>query len=274
MRSLYREKTYTSGDYLEVNIYPVFRAASGRGKKAKPTTEAQKKLNERNAARKLERLIDANFTRDDIKCELSYRPGCEPEDTESAVRDCVNFMRRLKRIRTRLGLCDLKYIYVTERGEKSGRYHHHVIISGGVSPRELAECWGLGYVQKIQPLQFGPEGCAGIAYYMNGNKRGQKAARETYRHFHASKNLVQPKERVRDGRISRRVADEMAKDCAGYCRERLEALYPGYIFAAAEQFYNDVNGGVYLTAKMYRDGCDFGERKRKTNKRKENENAY
>ena len=274
MRCLYREKSFASGDYLEVNIYPVYRSASSRGKKAKPTAEAQKRLNERNAAKRLERLIEANFTRDDIKCELSYRPGCEPTDISDAVRDCRNFMRRLKRVRTRLGLGELKYIYVTERGEKSGRYHHHVITSGGVSPRELAECWGLGYVQKIQPLQFGPEGCAGIAFYMNGNKRGQKTARETYRHFHASKNLVQPVERVRDGRISRRAACEMAKEGGSYCREKFEELYPGYTFVSVEPFYNDVNGGVYLTARMYRDGCDFGERKRKTNKRKEKENAY
>lgn len=267
MRCLYREKSYECGDYLEVNIYPVYRAAQGRRAKAKPTPEAQKKLNEKNAARRLERLINANFTPDDIKCELSYRPGCEPTDISDAVRDCRNFMRRLKRIRAKKGLPELLYVYVTERGEKSGRYHHHAVISGGVSPRELAECWGLGYVQKIQPLQFGEDGCAGIAWYMNGNKRGQKAERETYRHFHASKNLVQPKETKRDGRISnakvRYLADERMGTSFDEKAREYERLYNGYTFVRSEPFYNDVNGGYYITVRMVRDKTEFGRRKRK-----------
>ena len=266
MRTLYREKTYECGDYLEVNIYPVYRAATSRRSKAKPTPEAQKKLNEKNAARRLERLINANFTPDDVKCELSYRPGCEPSDISGAVRDARNFMRRLKRVREKKGLPELKYIYVTEKGEKSGRFHHHVVISGGATPRELAECWGLGYVQKIQPLQFSEDGCAGIAWYMNGNKRGQKAERETYRHFHASKNLTQPKETRRDGRISNRAAQALADLDAEATNEKkaaeFERLYPGYTFVRSEPLINGVNGGLYITVRMVKNGTRFGRRRR------------
>ena len=38
MRCLYRERRYVCGDYLEVDIYPVFRKQGGRKQKAKPTS--------------------------------------------------------------------------------------------------------------------------------------------------------------------------------------------------------------------------------------------
>lgn len=59
MRTTYREKTYTCGDYKEVYIYPCFSTTPKKGQrapKAKPTREAQKKLNKRISENKLIRL--------------------------------------------------------------------------------------------------------------------------------------------------------------------------------------------------------------------------
>ena len=41
-----------------------------------------------------------------------------------------------------------------EKGTRTGRLHHHVVMSGGLLPRDIAIIWGKGYVNKIQPLQF------------------------------------------------------------------------------------------------------------------------
>ena len=65
MRTVYREKKYTCGEYLDVFIYPVFETGKHRGgkrEKRKPSTEAQKKLNQRHREEKLVRLLRANFT--------------------------------------------------------------------------------------------------------------------------------------------------------------------------------------------------------------------
>lgn len=51
MRTVYREKRYYCGEYLDVYIFPVFETGKrghGRGKKRKPTSAAQKKLNQRH----------------------------------------------------------------------------------------------------------------------------------------------------------------------------------------------------------------------------------
>ena len=53
MQRKYRQKKYHCGEYLEVVIYPVYAKAKGRGKRCKPTSEIQKRLNQRHAEGKL-----------------------------------------------------------------------------------------------------------------------------------------------------------------------------------------------------------------------------
>ena len=151
MRKMYREVKYECGDYLEVDVFPVYEYQHGRSQKRKPTTETQARLNQRNAERKLIRLLNTNFTEDDIRFDLTYE--VEPSSLEAALNELRNFFRRLKRYRKRAGLEDLKYVAVTEVGNKSGRIHHHIVMNGGVSINKLAKIWGKGYTT-AKALQF------------------------------------------------------------------------------------------------------------------------
>ena len=99
MRSWYRETRYECGDYMEVNIYPVYTKAPCRRKKAKPTSETQQKLNDIYAESKLIRIANANFTDHDLKVELTYSKEHLPQTDEEAARELRNFLRRVKRYR-------------------------------------------------------------------------------------------------------------------------------------------------------------------------------
>ena len=143
MRTVYREKRYYCGEYLDVYIYPTYTQARSRGKRSKPTSAAQKKLNQRHREEKLVRLLHANFTPDDLEIHLTYQH--QPESPEEAQRLLRNYIRRVQRARKKQGLPPLKYIAVTEKGSKNGRYHHHVTLSGGMDRDELENLWGLGY---------------------------------------------------------------------------------------------------------------------------------
>lgn len=249
MRTVYREKKYVCGEYLDVFIYPVFEAgAPSRGKrvKRKPSTDAQKKLNQRHREEKLVRLLHANFTPDDLEIHLTYK-GAQPENDEEAARLVRNYIRCVQRRRKKLGLPPLKYIVVTERGKRGGRYHHHLTLSGGIDRDELEKLWIHGYANSRR-LQFTEEGVAGLAYYITKSPVGKKA-------WTASKNLVDPEPRTRDGRISGRKARELAENIQD--STRFEKLYPGYLMSAAEAFHNDVNGGCYLAARFYRQDGKF-----------------
>jgi hypothetical protein len=257
-RTIYREKYYICGEYLDVYIFPVFPGPRHRGKKAKPTTETQAKLNERHANDRLVRLLNTNFTPNDMEVVFTY--AVNPESDEQAKKDIQNLIRRLKRLRAKLGLSELKYIAVTEKSSK-GRYHHHVTISGGVDRDIVEKLWGFGRANSKR-LQFGENGVAGLAHYIVKSPIFSKR-------WCASKNLIDPEPRTNDSRIrSRRRAAELARDPED--REPWEKLYPEYHLAEAVPFSNDTNGGIYIFARLYRKDGKFIQPRRK---RKKEQNA-
>ena len=265
MRTVYREKRYVCGEYLDVFIYPVFETgkhSEGKRVKRKPSTKAQEKLNQRHREEKLARLLHANFTPEDLEIHLTYK--AQPEDDEEAKKHLQNFIRRVKRYIAKNGLGELKYIAITERGKRGGRYHHHVTISveKGIDRDVLEQLWtdveGHGYANSRR-LQFNEEGLEGLARYVVKSPAGKKA-------WTASRNLIDPEPKTRDGRISGKQARELVEDQkqAG----KLEKLYPGYTLAKTEAFHNDVNGGAYVVARLYRSDGKFIKPKRKARKRK------
>ncbi len=241
MRCLYREKKHFCGDYLEVDIFPVFEQSHCRGKRRRPTTETQKKLNQRNAERKLIRLLNTNFTKNDIRFDLTYDADHRPATPEEAQKEMQNFLRRLKRYRKKRGLPDLKYIAVTEIGKRNGRCHHHIIMNGGVLIGELAEIWGRGYTT-AKPLQFNDQGIVGIAKYLIKEPILGKR-------WSASKNLAKPKVTQRDGRLSRRKVREW-HDSGADNRAEIEEIYEGYRLSEISPYYNEINSGYYLTVML------------------------
>lgn len=247
----YREQKFYCGQYLEVNLFPVWERVfnSGRKAKRKPTSEVQKNLNRHNRERELARVINANFTHNDIKLELTYSPDNAPPSAEKAKKDISNFFRRIKRARAKCGLPELKYIYSLERGVRNGRIHFHVIMSGGLSVNEIARIWGKGYVDKILPLMFNQTGCAGIAKYFckqQVNEDGKQS-----KSWVSSHNLIKPRPKNNDYKFTKRKVRELARESEN--ARLFEAMYSGYLFADCKPFYNDESGLHYLYLRMYRD---------------------
>lgn len=243
MRCLYRETRHYCGEYLEVDIYPVFEYQRGRGKKRKPTTETQKRLNQRNAERKLIRLLNTNFTPRDIRFDLTYNDDHCPSSPEDAQRQMQNFLRRVKRFRKKHDLPELKYVAVTEQREHTGRIHHHIVMSGGVDITELAALWSRGYTT-AKPLQFDQYGIVGIAKYLIKDPLLGKR-------WCASRNLERAEPKKRDGRIPRYKVKELS-DSGRDNRDYLEKLYEGYSLADCRPYHNDFNDGYYITVRMYK----------------------
>lgn len=256
MRTIYREKKYPCGEYLDVYIFPTYKTARSRSKKSKPSTAVQKKLNQRHAQEKLIRLSHANFAPEDLSVGLDY--AVNPEDDDRAKKDIHNYLDRVKRRRKKLGLPSLKYIVVTEKSSR-GRYHHHVIMNGGIERDELERIWGLGHAN-TKRLQFDENGIAGLGHYIVKSPVFAKS-------WNASRNLIDPLPKERDGRISQREARDLAKDTTD--RVPFEKLYPDYLLADASAFHNDFNGGVYLFARLYRKDGTFIKPRRKNTTRKE-----
>lgn len=252
---MYRQKLTYAGQKLDAEIYTTFPTSKNRGCKKKPSSEVQKLLNAKNAAKSLSRMIDANFTEQDIAIELNYADYYLPETDEQWHKDIDNYIRRVKALRKRKGLSDLKYIKILEKGTRTGRMHTHLILSGGILRDELEELWGKGRAnaKRLQPDEYGYDALAN--YFYKPDKRIMQDYKR--RVWAGSRNLVRPTVDVTDTqaglpqhrrRLNRKLVEDI-KSNIGY-RKFFEDLYPGYRFADSEIIYNDVNGGIYISISM------------------------
>ena len=203
MRSFIREKKiYCGKQYREVDIFSYTDAQcravkrGTRSKKIKESEPKQKNLNDKNARRYFTQTAELNFGCDPEALHVSatYSNKYLPETVEEAEREVRNYLRRVQYERKKEGLPPLKYIAVTERGKRGGRYHHHITVNGGIDRDTLESMWEYGYANSRR-LQFTEDGLAGLGNYIVKSPVGGKA-------WTASKNLVDPEPRTRDGRIS------------------------------------------------------------------------
>lgn len=239
-----REQVYVCGEYMDADIYPVFQKPGARRKRCKPTSEIQAKLNQRNAEKKLTRLVHNNFTENDIALHLTYRNGEEPENEADALRVLGNFIKRLKRRYKKAGK-ELKYISCTEYGKKTGRVHHHLIINGGYDRDEIEKLWGRGYANSKR-LQFEEDGVTGLARYIAKDKH-------FFKRWNQSRNLDIPEAAQYDGRLN---MDDIAEikeaiDSKSAC-QYFEERYPDFELVEAVYTQNNINRGIYIHFEMRR----------------------
>lgn len=248
---MYREKKIYSGKILEVELYPVYKSGREiprRAKKEKLSTKEQKNLNDKNARKKLTRLINANFGEGDIVIHPTYRDSEMPSTEQEARRDIVNYIRRVKTYRKRNDLPELKYIYVIECkvSKKTGvmRWHFHMIMSK--MDRDTAEkMWKYGDFTNADRLQPNEYGCEAIARYMTKEPQGKKR-------WAQSKNLQEPYiPPPKDGRIGKQGVRKMATQYVED-KEYFEKRYKGYQFLKCVPTFNDYNGYWYIEIVMRR----------------------
>lgn len=236
----YRCKTFRAGMRLECEIYPLWdNKAQVRKAKSHRSRAAQAKLNSWNRQKKVDRYTNENFQAGDYWGTLTYDDEHLPKDEKQARRDIVNYLRRVKRRYEKLGL-ELKYIYVIG-GE---RYHHHIIISGGLDRTELEKMWNGGGRTQMRILQPDKRGLTGVAMYISKGKN----MRTRWGH---SQNLKYPKPTIADNKISKRRAEELA-GCEDEARGFFERAYPGHQFEAIKPKYSNYVSGVYLYVEMWK----------------------
>ena len=171
--------------------------------------------NEKNARKKLVRKINANFGERDIAFTATYPVDGQPADEKQAYRDIRNFLRRIRAMRARQNLPELKYVYITEAtgSERYGRrYHHHVIMSGDGMDREAIEA---SWTQKhkgtcnTRRYQHQAKHWSGFALYLRADKRERGQHRAMRRRWCCSKTSWSPKLRWQIKRSAYARQDEL-----------------------------------------------------------------
>ncbi|MBP9988102.1 MAG: hypothetical protein KBT46_01250 [Ruminococcus sp.] len=264
MKSQMREVKHLSGDYLEIDVFPVRSVFKNRKAKFRPSRECQIALNRRNSARRLTWLIQENFGTKDFLCELSY-PSDFPYDRAVSGKEFNLFISSLRREAKKQNI-EVKYIHNTEIGEKNKRPHHHFIVNGELGANFIKNQWNKRFTKNpkinyihMKNLKFTKTGLAGAAFYFC------KDPILAHHSYCCSKNLKHPEAKKRDGRISGKVLKELRNDI--YNAELFEQLYPGYAFVDADprmNLYEIDPGGEcskidfpYINIRMYRKNSKY-----------------
>lgn len=243
IKSIYATKTIRAGNQFEVEIYPEFTRTQAERAGVKRTSSAQRNLNDKNARKRVERLINANFEEGDYWITLTYDKKNLPEDMKEALKNMKNFIRRINYRRKREGLDKAKYIYVTEWSDKKKiRCHHHLIMDSGLTMDTVEKMWKCGKRNNVRRVSPDEDGLSGLAGYIAKDPGGNKR-------WCGSTNLKQPESRKNhrdftEGRV-RKIADGRAD-----LQEILEKKHKNMEYVRHEIRFNEINGKFYIYARM------------------------
>lgn len=265
---VYALKEITAGDQFEIEIYPQFRKMDDvpkEGQKVvKDNSKAQKNLNDKNARKYVERLINRNFGDRDIWLTLTYDDDHLPPDgdIDAAIKNMQNYIRRINYQRGKRGLPNAKYIYVTEYDPDAAiRWHHHIIMDGMMDMDIVEKCWKQSSRNEVRRLQKDENGLSGMAHYMVKESRRIKSEKR----WNSSQGLQEPdvktvhSKQPEKGKGSYKpigkYVDGMVKN-QDTIKEVLAGWYPDFDFTNASVYYNDFNYMFYIHARMRRKKSD------------------
>ena len=188
----YWRKDYYCGkvrETIKYHRYDAVGVSTVRMPKRNLTTEAQKKINEKNAFDKLRRLINTNFGHKDLWLSFTYRQRPDPETAKADFEK--RFLKNLRRAYKRAG-SELKYIHILEVGE-TGAVHHHMLVNN-IDPAIIARLWDKGFLD-IKFLDDSGQYEKIAKYMIKFTAKNYDDPEKTFcnQRYSCSKNLKQPR---------------------------------------------------------------------------------
>lgn len=188
------EEICVAGGIIEICKYYTYRInvkGERREKREKPTSEAQEKVNQRLAEKRLRRVMAANFRNGDtvVRLDFSKRP-------EGSVEMQALISKALRKISTmyRKAGKQLRYIYVKEVGPRGGRHIHMIMSREDMDVLQiLTKCWPHGGIH-VDPWNTGPDFSKLASYFIKYAARTEQTEGKLIgKRWYPSRNLEQPK---------------------------------------------------------------------------------
>ena len=189
---MYKKKTYICGQTIEVEkIYTCHCHPKNihRSKRINKTNALVEKQNAKNAFKKYRRLVNANFEPADYHVVLHYDKWHKTLDAEIAKKDLQKFLRKLRTILKKRGR-ELKYVCITEYGERS--IHYHLLIKNNIEQALIAMAWECGSTN-FRPLKPNGDYSELASYHMKQVEDNRRAGRGVFaKRWTQSSNLIIP----------------------------------------------------------------------------------
>lgn len=188
----YKQEICRAGKTKQVTYYYSVRAdqkGGSRRAKENKTSEAQKKVNSRQAVKKLTWILNENYDGTSLYVTWSYEKDKRPDGKGQLRSDADKLLRKLRQIYKKDGK-ELKYVWVAERGER-GAAHIHMIVNE-IEARKLKGCWDKGWIT-IKPMDDSGQYAKLASYFVKYSEKTMKTE-EGFggRRYNSSKNLRIP----------------------------------------------------------------------------------
>ena len=191
----YFKKVTKAGPYLKVETYYAMRDGRRltRGKNRGVTPEDQQKRNDMRSAEYLRQILYGSFT-PRVDYLATYTHGAAITE-EQAKKEGSELTKRLAKEFKRKGLPAPRWVRVTE---KQGQWHHHLIISAGLTLEEMQAVWGERGRFQLSTLDDGEQYYNLVTYLLAEEKEGADGRNikpervKNGRRWNGSRNLVRP----------------------------------------------------------------------------------
>lgn len=216
---MYRRYTTVAGKTLLVRKTDSCRIKTEkhiqRKAKMNPTSEAVAKINMINQERELTAKINANFVPGDLWLTLSYP---EVFGIDLCMHEIKKFKRNIYNLAKKRGI-KYKIIESTGIGQKKGKPHHHIVISGAITRDMIIKYWPEEHVHIEYLWESGNYNR--VAKYMLKNAHQSKDERGKFsKAYRCSRNVKAPKVKVEEMKRPAAYDPEDIKPHEGYYIDR------------------------------------------------------
>lgn len=173
-------------EHIKYYSWYIHPPGTKREKGTAPSEERIKKANQRQAEKKLRRLLNNNFKDGDLLIRLDFFKDKDKVQTSADMQKCMaNFIKRLRR-RTP----NIRYVFVKEIGKRGARHAHMVLSQIPLSL--ISECWDHGGIH-ADPLYSGGQYGRIAAYFIKyAGKTEETEGKLIGKRWYGSRNLDKP----------------------------------------------------------------------------------
>lgn len=257
-KTVYALKEIRAGQQMELEIYPQFQSMDDvpiSGRRIVKDNAAQRNLNDKNARKHVERLINNNFSNNDLWVTLTYDNEHLPSSMDEAIRNMQKYIRRVNYQRKKKGLPNAKYIYVTEYNQAAKiRWHHHIVMDGMLDMDTVEACWKQSSRNEVRRLRKDENGLTGIAKYITKDNVRSKSERR----WNSSQGLRNPDVKIVHSKKTDGTYKPISKFVPKFVENKNDIpqivgkWYPDMKYLDADIYYNTWNCMFYIHIKMTR----------------------
>lgn len=239
----YKHEVCRAGKTKQHTFYYAARCDKKEGsrrKKENKTSEAQKKVNHRQAVKKLTWILNENFDETSLYITWEYKKENRPESKEELRADVDKLLRDIRKVYKKDGQ-EAKYVWVAERGER-GATHIHMVLNE-IDTRKLRDCWKKGFIN-IKPLDDTGQYRKLAEYFVKYSEKTMKTC-EGFggRRYNSSRNLKIPRPQ-RHPVLSRNAYNHTIEVPQGWYLDK----------DSVAEAWHEVTGFMYFTYTLIRDG--------------------